>query len=364
MMARIKSGHIPRICSLAIATVLLLSACAGEKPPETSAPPEAMATATPTQTPTPTAAQLPKPSQTTEPAASPAPTAEPTQAPNAPQISGLEWDENALCAVGFFGYGPLYGGMFGTMQPLFAVYSELYSQMYYQDYVFGDGDERYFIVPRYADATVEIRTQTMENGVGEVVFEGDATPFLVACNPSDLYSNVVITITGNGESVVFSPQISLVDGALALPADGTVQDITVQNDVNENLIGVWTSYGYAYDRNLDEDAEFMFLLHFFDDGDFEYVRYTQGEVFEWFYGTAHQVVGASMESDGEWLYHIEMTQGDIIDPYWDTSRTGRFIINWGDNNETINIVYLEGDTLDESFYTDEVYTFVWAEAMG
>ena len=64
---------------------------------------------------------------------------------------------------------------------------------------------------------------------GEVLWEsGSGTPLCIAANVSDIMPDTQITVTAaDGTAVIYQPFLSLRDGSLAVPEDGTVYDFTV-----------------------------------------------------------------------------------------------------------------------------------------
>lgn len=85
------------------------------------------------------------------------------------------------------------------------------------------GEETYLIVPRYEGETITITEMKMDETTAEITATENVntvtdTAVTVRCNPSDLYSNVQITLDYNGDMVTFSPFISLMDGSVATDA--------------------------------------------------------------------------------------------------------------------------------------------------
>ena len=64
---------------------------------------------------------------------------------------------------------------------------------------------------------------------GEVLWEsGSGTPLCIAANVSDIMPDTQVTVTAaDGTAITYQPFLSLRDGSLAVPEDGTVYDFTV-----------------------------------------------------------------------------------------------------------------------------------------
>ena len=87
-----------------------------------------------------------------------------------------------------------------------------------------DGDF-YLIIPRDPSATVRLYKNDMETDTKTLFYEqtnGDA--FVIGCNVSDIFPDVTVSITSGGETVDFSPFISLKDGSVQVGERGL--DIT------------------------------------------------------------------------------------------------------------------------------------------
>ena len=64
---------------------------------------------------------------------------------------------------------------------------------------------------------------------GELLYHGSgAAPVYLIANESDIMPNTQVTVTAaDGTAVIYQPFLSLRDGSLAVPEDGTVYDFTV-----------------------------------------------------------------------------------------------------------------------------------------
>lgn len=97
------------------------------------------------------------------------------------------------------------------------------------------GWEIYCIVPADEDVSITVNefgwpSWDAEGPVaGEVLWEsGSGTPLCIAANVSDIMPDTQVTVTAaDGTAVIYQPFLSLRDGSLAVPEDGTVYDFTV-----------------------------------------------------------------------------------------------------------------------------------------
>lgn len=97
------------------------------------------------------------------------------------------------------------------------------------------GWDIYCIVPADENADVAVNEYGWLNEgaelpeAGEVLWEsGSGTPLCIAANVSDIMPDTQITVTAaDGTAIIYQPFLSLRDGSLAVPEDGTVYDFTV-----------------------------------------------------------------------------------------------------------------------------------------
>lgn len=77
-----------------------------------------------------------------------------------------------------------------------------------------DGDY-YLIIPRYDGMTVALYKNDIETSQASLIYETpDAKPFIVQCNVSDVFADLTVRFTRDGETAEFSPFISLENGEL------------------------------------------------------------------------------------------------------------------------------------------------------
>ena len=124
---------------------------------------------------------------------------------------GVEWRQHDICAVIFIGYGNNF--VLSSQTGNYAAFSKRFPSLRKTTKFTAEteGDEIYYIIPRYSDATVIINEykidfeNDMKEIIGKNLYDGDAMPLLIRCNISDLHPNTTVTVTGNGKSVTFNP---------------------------------------------------------------------------------------------------------------------------------------------------------------
>ncbi|MDD5945723.1 MAG: hypothetical protein PUD43_08425 [Clostridia bacterium] len=105
-----------------------------------------------------------------------------------------------------------------------------YTEQYLDDdnvpvHYFSDG-EYYLIIPRYSDMELTLLKNDMETMTStEVYEESDCKPFIIQCNVSDIFPDATVRLTYEGNTVEFSPYLSLMDGSVQIGENGL--DITM-----------------------------------------------------------------------------------------------------------------------------------------
>ena len=131
---------------------------------------------------------------------------------NTSKRDNIPFEENRLYAVAYLGYV--------TIEDM-----DYYLQNYLDEedipnYYFS-GDEFYLIIPRYDEMEVRLYRNDMATMGKELVRECKAgKPFIVQCNVSDIFPDVTVELVYNGETVEFSPYISLKDGSVQVGEKG------------------------------------------------------------------------------------------------------------------------------------------------
>ena len=81
--------------------------------------------------------------------------------------------------------------------------------------------EFYLIIPRYPDMAVRLYSSDINSADPVLIFEAaSCVPFAVQCNVSDIFADVTVELTRQGETVAFSPYISLKDGGAEIGEKG------------------------------------------------------------------------------------------------------------------------------------------------
>ena len=158
---------------------------------------------------------------------------------------GVEWRQNDICAIVFVGYGKDFASVSQTDN--YATYNQRFPSMRKMTKFTAEaeGDEIYYIIPRYSDATVFVNEykidleDNMKEIIGKKLYDGDAAPLLIRCNISDLHPNTTVTVTGNGKSVTFNPMS-------AFGERSDVQFVSPDNEFAGEAVSKGFSAEYSY----------------------------------------------------------------------------------------------------------------------
>ena len=150
--------------------------------------------------------------QTPDATPTPAPEAAATPTPTSDPLSTLPYTDGQLYAAAYLGYQA-------------PTDLDFFQQTYFGGrelpvHHISDGDF-YLIIPRDPNATVRLYKNDMVTDSKTLFYEqtnGDA--FVIGCNVSDIFPDVTVEITSGGETVDFSPFISLKDGSVQVGARG------------------------------------------------------------------------------------------------------------------------------------------------
>ena len=173
-------------------------------------------------------------------------------------IENLSWGE-AVCGVAYVGFveGPFgdgYRAIIEEQKELMEWYPFV-ANIPAEQFVETDGYDLYCIVPTSLDCSVKVEevsipenTEAWEPIIGEVIYESETgEPILLKCNESDIFSNVLVTITTpDGVEKKISPYLSLMDGSLA--------------GINEDESGLTALDFTRYEINLDDFYTFDELV--------------------------------------------------------------------------------------------------------
>lgn len=247
-------------------------------------------------------------------------------------IENLSWGE-AVCGVAYVGFveGPLgegYRAIIEEQKELMEWYPFV-ANIPEEQFVKTDGYDLYCIVPTSLDCSVKVEevsmpenTEAWEPIIGEVIYESETgEPILLKCNESDIFTNVIVTITTpDGVEKKISPYLSLMDGSLAgINEDEsglTALDFT-RYEINldafytfDELVGSeWMAY-YYYD---DETTYIMSLEFFYNDYEQKCVEFWYGlensDIDEIFTGTVYENYDDEGEWDGGYTLDMSLTGG-------------------------------------------------------
>ena len=81
--------------------------------------------------------------------------------------------------------------------------------------------EFYLIIPRHPETAVKLYRNDINGGQPALIYQAEVcVPFVVQCNISDIFSDVTVELSYGGETVSFSPYISLKDGSVQVGERG------------------------------------------------------------------------------------------------------------------------------------------------
>jgi len=247
-------------------------------------------------------------------------------------IENLSWGE-AVCGVAYVGFveDPFSEDYLAVIeqQPELMEWYPFVAEIPEERFVGTDGYELYCIVPASLDYSVKVEetslpenTEAWEPIIGEVIYESaTGEPILLKCNESDIFTNVLVTITTpDGVEKKISPYLSLMDGSLAginedesglTALDFTRYEINLDDFYTfDEMVGVdWTAYHY-YD---DETTYIMNLSFFYNEYDQQCVEFWYGlensDIDEIFTGTVYENYDDEGEWDGGYTLDMSLTGG-------------------------------------------------------
>jgi len=188
----------------------------GNKAEKVTEAPTQIPTAVPTQEPTPTPV----------PTAEPEPTPTELPKPTTSKRVNIPFTDNQMYAVAYLGYITIEDMDF---------YLENYLDEEDVPHYYFSGDEYYLIIPRYEDMEVRLYRNDLASMGKTLEQECEmGKPFIVQCNVSDIFPDVTVELTYNGETVEFSPYISLKDGSVQVGDRGLNITKAYLEDLVEN----------------------------------------------------------------------------------------------------------------------------------
>jgi len=155
-------------------------------------------------------------------AVSPTPTEtktdEPPKVPEITEAQGYPWSDGELYALAFLGYHPVDSTSNDWASADFFQTHPALGSAALGDAVFHIGDEYFYLLPRYSDATIRIEEiDTAGNTIG-LLWEGEGMPIVFGANVSDLYPNTCVTIFCAAGSQKLFPRGMLSDSAVETEA--------------------------------------------------------------------------------------------------------------------------------------------------
>ena len=209
------------------------------------------------------------------------------------------------------------------------------------------GMEVYCVVPRDPDCRITVTEWIIdENGegkAGENLYDGDnGEPVLLMGNVSDIMPNLMVTVTAaDGETLSYSPCLSLRDGMLDRGGTEGVYDFTVYYDMPPEGIPDYAGDWAAFDVSDHDGREYTCCLTFSPDGTVDYFYYDEpGVILERFTGTA-----VNNEDEGTVSLDLTLTGGRYMEEgapeysSWGTYRVEK------PDNDTLILTLLDGDRL-------------------
>ncbi len=144
------------------------------------------------------------------------PSVTPTNTPTPIEVqskrNNIPFEDNQLYAVACLGYI--------TIEDMDYYLENYLDEEEIPQYYFS-GEEYYLIIPRYEDMEVRLYRNDLATMGKTLEKECEpGKPFIVQCNVSDIFPDVTVELTHNGETVEFSPYISLKDGSVQVGERG------------------------------------------------------------------------------------------------------------------------------------------------
>ena len=205
--------------------------------------------------------------------------------------------DGSICGIAFL-------GCHGGVQAMFDDFSEngilelfpFIEDLPAERMVSAAGGEVYLLIPAEEGMEITVEEAFLEANGADITFKelyssSDAEPLLLQGNESEVFANLAITLKGDGETLGYSPFMSLMDGKLATayPPTPSITDLTpydivlpgVDPNVDNSWFGTW--YGIGYD---DYGTQLLMSLTFLQDGS-AYYSYGEpySEIVEVFEGT-------------------------------------------------------------------------------
>lgn len=226
------------------------------------------------------------------------------------------------------------------------------------------GMEVYCVVPRDPGSVVTVTEWIIDESNG---YQGEAgqtlcetntgAPVLMMGNVSDIMPNLRVTVTApDGQSLSYSPCLSLCDGSLDRGPDEGVYDFSVYTDLPPMGIPDFTGTWAAFNVGNGNGDLYTCCAEFDQQGMAEFFYYqAEGEILERFTGTT------SDNDDDTVTLDLYLTGGEALDsgePAY--GLIGSFRMEMPDEN-TLSITNLSGDPL---LAGTEGQTITFTRSMG
>ena len=335
-----------RFLSILLALLLALTAC-GETQSET------------------TEAEVTEAAETGEPETTESPTIADTEDPSLARLREEIETTGNLMGAAFL--GTLSEGGQEAYEALVADWLDAWpflADLDWENAAVASGMEVYCVVPRDPGSVVTVTEWIIDesNGyqgqAGQTLCETNTgAPVLMMGNISDIMPNLRVTVTApSGESLSYSPCLSLCDGALDRGPDEGVYDFSLYFDLPPmgipDFTGAWAAIGVG-----NGNGDFYTCCAEFDQqGMAEFFYYeVEGEVLERFTGTT------SVNDDDTVTLDLYLTGGEALDsgePAY--GRIGAFRMEMPDEN-TLSVTNLSGDPL---LAGTEGQTITFTRSMG
>lgn len=120
----------------------------------------------------------------------------------------IPFSEGQYYAAAYLGYQEAEG---------LAFYAERYLDSDQLPTHYLSAGDYYLVIPRYDGMQMQLYRNDLETSQKILLYEDpDCGPFLLQCNVSDIFSDATVRLTYEGETVEFSPFLSLKDGSVEI----------------------------------------------------------------------------------------------------------------------------------------------------
>lgn len=129
-----------------------------------------------------------------------------------PEQSAIPFTEDQYYAAAYLGYQQIDDLTF---------YLEEYLNGKQPPVHYLSNGDYYLVIPRYSGMQLTLYRSDIETLQPTLIYEDpDCRPFILQCNVSDIFADATIRLTYEGETVEFSPFISLKDGSVDIGSQG------------------------------------------------------------------------------------------------------------------------------------------------